>query len=399
MAVTVYLSCLLALLVAGLPQGIKGSLRNQDPGPQPLELKQVFMLFQTQYNRSYSNPEEYAHRLDIFARNLAQAQQLEAEDLGTAEFGVTPFSDLTEEEFGQLYGHQRMAGEAPSVGRKVGSEESGESVPRSCDWRRLKGVISPIRQQKNCNCCWAMATAGNIEALWGIKYNKSVQVSVQELLDCGRCGDGCSGGFVWDAFITVLNNSGLASEKDYPFQGDGNSHKCLAKKYKKVAWIQDFMMLQDNEQTIAWYLATQGPITVTINMKLLQVGKGWEWGEGHLGEVASDSAPLPLQQYQKGVIKATPATCDPRLVNHSVLLVGFGRSNSVAGRRAEGGSSRPHRRRSYPYWILKNSWGAEWGEEGYFRLHRGSNACGITKYPLTARMDLPVKKHPVSCPL
>ncbi|XP_025734452.1 cathepsin W isoform X5 [Callorhinus ursinus] len=356
MAVIVYLSCLLALLVAGLPQGIKGSLRNKDPGPQPLELKQVFMLFQIQYNRSYSNPEEYARRLDIFARNLAHAQQLEAEDLGTAEFGVTPFSDLTEEEFGQLYGHQRMAGEAPSMGRKVGSEESGESLPSSCDWRRLKGIISPIRQQENCNCCWAMATAGNIEALWGIRYNQVVQVSVQELLDCGRCGDGCRGGFVWDAFITVLNNSGLASERDYPFQGDVKPHKCLAKKYKKVAWIQDFIMLQDNEKTIARYLATEGPITVTINMKLLQA------------------------------------------VDHSVLLVGFGRSKSVGGRRAEGGASQPHPRRSIPYWILKNSWGAEWGEEGYFRLHRGSNACGITKYPLTARVDLPVKKRPVSCP-
>ncbi|XP_045631695.1 cathepsin W [Ursus americanus] len=373
MAPTVYLSCLLALSVAGLAQGVKGSLRNQDPGPQPLELKQVFTLFQIQYNRSYSNPEEYARRLDIFARNLAQAQQLEAEDLGTAEFGVTPFSDLTEEEFGQLYGHRRMVGEAPSVGRKVGSEESGESMPPRCDWRKLKGVISPIKRQENCNCCWAMAVAGNVEALWGIRYNRSVQVSVQELLDCGRCGDGCRGGFVWDAFITVLNNSGLASEQDYPFRGNSKPHKCLAKNYKKVAWIQDFIMLEDNEQRIAWYLATQGPITVTINMKL-------------------------LQQYQKGVIKATPATCDPRLVDHSVLLVGFGKSKSVAGRRAEAGSSQPHRRNPMPYWILKNSWGAEWGEKGYFRLHRGSNTCGITKYPLTARVDLPAKKRPVSCP-
>uniref|UniRef100_G1MFZ3 Cathepsin W n=1 Tax=Ailuropoda melanoleuca TaxID=9646 RepID=G1MFZ3_AILME len=353
MAPTVYLSCLLALSVAGLAQGIKGSLRNQDLGPQPLELKQVFTLFQIQYNRSYSNPEEYARRLDIFARNLAQAQQLEAEDLGTAEFGVTPFSDLTEEEFGQLYGHRRMVGEAPSVGRKVGSEESGESMPPRCDWRKLKGVISPIKRQENCNCCWAMAVAGNVEALWGIRYNRSVQVSVQELLDCGRCGDGCRGGFVWDAFLTILNNSGLASEQDYPFRGNSKPHKCLAKNYKKVAWIQDFIMLQDNEQRIAWYLATQGPITVTINMKL-------------------------LQQYQKGVIKATPATCDPRLVDHSVLLVGFGKSKSVAGRRAEGGSSQPHRRNPIPYWILKNSWGADWGEKVSVIYLRGRGRTGLS---------------------
>ncbi|XP_060014578.1 cathepsin W isoform X2 [Lagenorhynchus albirostris] len=375
MSLTVHLSCLLALLVAGLAQGIKSSLRGQDPGPQPLELKEVFTLFQIQYNRSYSHPAEHARRLDIFARNLAKAQQLQEEDLGTAEFGVTPFSDLTEEEFGQLYGHQRVAGEAPSVSQKVGSEEWGQSVPLTCDWRKKAGIISPIRNQQNCNCCWAMAAAGNIEALWAIKYDQSLEVSVQELLDCDRCGNGCKGGFVWDAFITVLNNSGLASDKDYPFKGNSKPHRCQAKKHKKVASIQDFIMLQPCEQSIARYVATQGPITVTINMKL-------------------------LQQYQKGVIKATSTTCDPQLVDHSVLLVGFGKSKSVEGRQAEAISSRshPHPRYSNPYWILKNSWGANWGEEGYFRLHRGSNTCGITKYPLTARVDKPVKKHQVSCP-
>uniref|UniRef100_A0A8C0D1C7 Cathepsin W n=1 Tax=Balaenoptera musculus TaxID=9771 RepID=A0A8C0D1C7_BALMU len=374
MSLTVHLSYLLALLVAGLAQGIKGSLRGQDPGPQPLELKEVFTLFQIRYNRSYSHPAEHARRLDIFARNLAKAQQLQEEDLGTAEFGVTPFSDLTEEEFGQLYGHQRVAGEAPTVSQKVGSEEWGQSVPPTCDWRKKAGIISSIRNQQNCNCCWAMAAAGNIEALWAIKYHQSLEVSVQELLDCDRCGNGC-GRLVWDAFITVLNNSGLASDKDYPFKGNSKTHRCLAKKHKKVAWIQDFIMLQPCEQSIARYLATQGPITVTINMKL-------------------------LQQYQKGVIKATPTTCDPQLVDHSVLLVGFGKSKSVEGRQAEAISSRshPHPRYSIPYWILKNSWGANWGEEGYFRLHRGSNTCGITKYPFTARVDKLVKKHQVSCP-
>ncbi|XP_067604397.1 cathepsin W isoform X3 [Pseudorca crassidens] len=340
MSLTVHLSCLLALLVAGLAQGIKSSLRGQDPGPQPLELKEVFTLFQIQYNRSYSHPAEHARRLDIFARNLAKAQQLQEEDLGTAEFGVTPFSDLTEEEFGQLYGHQRVAGEAPSVSQKVGSEEWGQSVPPTCDWRKKAGIISPIRNQQNCNCCWAMAAAGNIEALWAIKTDQSLEVSVQELLDCDRCGNGCKGGFVWDAFITVLNISGLASDKDYPFMGNSKPHRCQAKKHKKVAWIQDFIMLQPCEQSIAKYLATQGPITVTINMKL-------------------------LQQYQKGVIKATSTTCDPQLVDHSVLLVGFGKSKSVEGRQAEAISSRspPHPRYSIPYWILKNSWGANWGEE------------------------------------
>ncbi|XP_045153216.1 cathepsin W isoform X2 [Echinops telfairi] len=355
------------------PRTPKSRLPERDPkapGPLPQELKEVFTRFQVRYNRSYANPAELARRVDIFARNLARAQQLQDKDLGTAEFGVTPFSDLTEEEFGQMYGHQQVPATALHMSRQVGfGPEAGEKLPPStCDWRKQEYIIKSVRDQKNCNCCWAIAAAGNVEALWAIEQRTSVEVSVQQLVDCDRCGGGCTGGFVWDAFMTVLNYSGLASEKKYPFKGTFKPHQCRANNFKKVAWIRDFIMLQDNEQLIAQYLAIHGPITVTINSKL-------------------------LQQYRKGVIKPTPDTCDPRFVNHSVLLMGFGQTKRTWTETRQGGTQG----RPIPYWILKNSWGPNWGEEGYFRLHRGSNACGITKYPFTARLGKSTVR-PVHCP-
>lgn len=93
------------------------------------------------------------------------------------------------------------------MAKKVKSERWGESVPPTCDWRKVKNIISSIKNQGNCKCCWAMAAADNIQTLWRIKTQQLVDVSVQELLDCDRCGNGCNGGFVWDAYITVLNNS------------------------------------------------------------------------------------------------------------------------------------------------------------------------------------------------
>ncbi|KAM6158128.1 cathepsin W-like [Rhynchocyon petersi] len=369
MAPATLLSCLQALLLAGLLHCPGGFLKAQVPEHQLLELKEAFVLFQTQYNRSYSDPAEYARRLDIFTHNMVQAQKLQEEDLGTAEFGVTPFSDLTEEEFDQVYGHQKAPGGVPNISRTAGPEGWQEPAPPACDWRKAANIIKPIRDQKSCQCCWAIAAAGNIEALWGIKYQQSVEVSVQELIDCARCGN------VWDAYIAVLNNSGLASETEYPFQGDFRAQRCQAQKHKKVAWIQDFIMLQEDEQKIAWYLATEGPITVTINKK-------------------------KLQHYQKGVIKATPATCDPNHVDHSVQLVGFGKTKPALRRQAEVPQAGPQARppRALSYWILKNSWGPSWGEKGYFLLHRGSNTCGITKYPLTARVSKPSRKKSISCP-
>lgn len=93
--------------------------------------------------------------------------------------------------------------------------------------------------------------------------------------------------------------------------------------------------------------------------------------------MAPDSAslPLPLQQYQNGVIKATRTTCDPQYVDHVVLLVGFGKTKSVEGRQAKDISGHSHRH-STPYWILKNSWGANWGEKVSVIL--GQNRAGLS---------------------
>lgn len=115
---------------------------------------------------------------------------------------------------------------------------------------------------------------------------------------------------------------------------------------------------------IAGYLATHGPITVTINMKLLQVGgtggrEGADWSRPWTQFLC----PPPLQGYQKGVIKATHTNCDPQLVDHSVLLVGFGRDKEGIQSGTVSSQARKPRRRWVPYWILKNSWGAEWGEK------------------------------------
>ncbi|XP_051823001.1 cathepsin W isoform X2 [Antechinus flavipes] len=344
------LFCLLGLLATGALAWNTSPTPGQSfhsPLPGTRDLREQFKAFQIQYNKSYPDAAERERRFKIFADNLAQAQQLTEEHQGLAQFGVTQFSDLTEEEFRRLYQPSRPDYSGLRV-KTGGYPRLQRPKARSCDWRKAR-VLTPVRDQKNCNSCWAISAVGNVEALWAIKYQQLFELSVQELLDCRQCGKGCEGGFVWDAYMTILNQSGLAEEQDYPYRPQ-LSKSCQNKE--KRAWIHDFLMLKQEENHMAQYVAENGPITVTINSRL-------------------------LGSYRKGVIKPG-SNCDPEYLDHVVLLVGFGQIHN------------------FTYWILKNSWGSSWGEKGYFRLHRGSNACGITKYPLTALVR--GQNDPMRCP-
>ncbi|XP_038620941.1 cathepsin W-like [Tachyglossus aculeatus] len=327
----------------------------QDYHPQPppatrLELMEKFKEFQLRYNKSYEDQTEHARRFEIFVQNLARARKLQEEDLGTAEFGVTPFSDLSEDEFLSLY--------APRFGMPSGWANRTARGPegplhrRTCDWRK-GGAITPVKNQGSCRSCWAFAAVGNVESLWSLRAgDRLVSLSVQELLDCGRCRDGCQGGYPADAFLTMMFNRGLASDKDYPYKVRARPNGCKANK-SRAAWIRNFITLPQDEKHMVRHLAHHGPVVVSIKMPRLQL-------------------------YVRGVMHPTRHNCNPKAL-HSVLAVGFGFNN---------GSS---------HWILKNSWGPKWGEEGYFRLHLGSNACGIADYPITA--VIPDSKPRVSCPL
>ncbi|KAJ1105936.1 hypothetical protein NDU88_003339 [Pleurodeles waltl] len=339
---------LLALLAAWAISG-KAEATNVQRDLYTVEMG-MFKDFMVAFNKSYGSQNELELRFQIFRKNLAQARRLQVLDQGTAEYGVTQFSDLTDEEF---LGLRRLPKTMPAQTIHVDLNES-HSQQKNCDWRKF-GVPRKIRYQGQCGSCWACAAASNIDYLWEIGGEPRT-VSVQELIDCDNCTsrDGCKGGWVWDAFMTVLRRRGLSSEEEYPYKE--KKGRCKERKGNAAARIHDFAMVEKDETKMAEYVATNGPITVVINS-------------------------TALKAYKKGIIKLEKKECKPSPVNHAVLLVGYGVLKT-------GGKEEP-------YWILQNSWGEEYGEKGYFRLSRGTNMCGITKYPVTAIRN---RRKRVSCP-
>ncbi|XP_073515582.1 cathepsin W-like [Phyllobates terribilis] len=312
------------------------------------ELEQ-FENFIKQFKKVYESPEEYQYRLSVFTENLNAARRLQEEELGTATYGITKFSDLTDEEFTR--NRLTLLDDVPpnDVPPYNMTQLKIEAAPvkRSCDWRKA-GVISKAKDQGTCGSCWAFAAVGNIEAQWGI-LGRPVNLSVQQVLDCSPFEDGCKGGYLWDAYKTVRKQNGLVPECVYPYKGI----KQACQKFNSLKTnIKGFRMLPRNENVMACYVRNSGTIAVGMNA-------------------------IVLKCYQRGVIRRK--SCDRKKLNHAVVLMGFSKGTKL------------------PYWIIKNSWGADWGERGFFRLFFGKNMCGIATYPVSAIVPGSQKKR-IRCP-
>ncbi|XP_025068218.1 cathepsin W-like [Alligator sinensis] len=231
----------------------------------------------------------------------------------------------------------------------------GKPAPPSCDWRKAGAVTCPS-DQRTCGSCWAFAAVANVESLWFIHFKKLYKLSVQEVLDCSGFKDACEGGYPWNAFGTIYR-LGVSTAMSYPYEAQQGT--CRSNQDNVVVRIQGFQTLPSNESQLAAHVATRGPITVIMNSRL-------------------------LQHYRGGIItKHLASSCHPDLLNHVVLIVGYGQEKRI------------------PYWIVKNSHGSDCGEEGYFRIYRGGNACGIAEIPVTATVGQDgdgSTAHPDHCP-
>jgi C1A family cysteine protease len=293
------------------------------------------------YNVSYPTITEYNIRQSIYLKNLIKIAQHNSEN-HTWTMGVNRFADLTGQEFSQQYTgcyHQtRMYNNVVEL--------ESTALPQSVNWT-AEGVVTPVKNQGQCGSCWAFSTTGSTESAWSISKNESVSLSEQQLVDCSNAegNQGCNGGLMDYGFQYIINNHGLTTEDNYPYTAkDGTCNKQKASNV--AANIIGFTDVPPNSELALMTAIARQPVSVAVE--------------------ADQSS---FQMYSSGVMTAT---CGTNL-DHGVLAVGYGTLNNQ------------------DYWIVKNSWGADWGLNGYILLGRGAKygangQCGIQMDPSYPRV-------------
>jgi C1A family cysteine protease len=305
-----------------------------------------FSSFMKKYNKVYT-ADEFHVKFENFKQNLMELERRNHQAHNI--LNVTKFFDMSHAEFRKypcgVDKLQELDNKRPGFVPQLNTEPVPivAPLPTNFDWT-TKGAVTPVKNQEQCGSCWAFSTIGNVEGVHFLAKKKLVSLSEQQEVACSTTDYGCEGGWPFWALTDMLAspyNGQIDTESGYPYtSGDGENGQCefgtndvgaRIKSYKSYCTEQTAAC---NEVTMQSLLITYGPLSVCLDAG-------------------------PMQYYQGGI--DNPTDCDPNAIDHCVTMVGYGVENGT------------------PYWKIKNSWGTDWGESGFYRLIRGTGACGINK--------------------
>ncbi|XP_063376939.1 procathepsin L-like [Cydia fagiglandana] len=299
------------------------------------DAENLFKNYVQEHKKVY-NRREYYERLEIFKETLKDINERNDRFPDTV-FGVNHFADLKPHERAQYHGFKLPSGNRT----KAVLPDLPEVTATELDWRK-KDAVTHVKNQGRCGSCYIFSAVGEIEGQYAIKHKQCLAFSEGQALDCLERAS-CGGGTMHEVFQALaIKMEKLEKEGDYPYKD--MKKKCREDKSKGVALVLDGKeVVVPDEEVLKKLLSNYGPLTVGIS--------------------ASDFA-----FYEKGILE--PNQCKGQSVDHGVVLVGYGEENGKQ------------------YWLIKNSWGKDWGEEGYVRLRRGVNACQMgTGYTATCHVE------------
>jgi len=295
----------------------------------------IFSAWKGQYNKVYSTAEEEAIRFENFKLSMDRILSRNA-DSQTKSFGFTKFSDLSPEEFKSMYLGYNRPEVYPAV--EVYENDVPIEAPQTFDWRS-QNKVTPVKNQEQCGSCWAFSTVENVESIYCVTKNMDCTsfspLSPQQIVDCDNTDQGCNGGDPPTAYQYIISAGGLETDANYPYTAqDGNCNFVQSEVSVSISSFK-YATQSSDETAMMNALVSWGPLSICVDAE-------------------------PWQDYTGGVLMAS--SCDTQL-DHCVQLVGYDLTAST------------------PFWIVRNSWGTDWGENGYIRLQYGQDTCGCADEP------------------
>jgi len=387
------------------------------------EIHSLFKKFQDDYH-TYEDEDKEATRLEIFKSNLKVIDALNRQN-PIALFGITEATDQTEEERANRrmsskwsnYGSMKASlptemveaakmGPAAVMGKKFNSEIAESDIPsqvettsdkdfsagqlpwaseddcaacelypelsnynlahtpENFDWREL-GAVTSVKNQKYCGACWTFSTAGDVEGTHYLATGNLTSFSEQQLVACDSENYGCDGGWMYKAMQYLAKIGIMVSAEAYPYKGIYMDYEKPTPTCDKellnnkleghgvdTAHVGGFQMVamgEEYEELMKVYLTKNGPLSVAVNAN----------GMDYYVHGITGCETIAGSDYCEAGSIDDHTPCDPEELDHGVLVVGYGVQEGTE------------------YWVIKNSWAETWGEDGYYRLIRGSDHCGI----------------------
>jgi C1A family cysteine protease len=301
----------------------------------------LFDAWSTQHSKKYADQTEAAYRYGVWRQNLEFIRDHNSQGKSWT-LGMNQFGDQTPEEFSALFKASRAAAarEGPHAHNKHARTLKAKTLPTSWDWR-AHGAVNAVQNQGQCGSCWAFTAGDAVSGFWALKTGIAVfPVSVEQIVDCSSAqgNQGCNGGLITAAFDYVIANNGLCDWQEYQYTaGQGTPSNCAASNCTNVATIKSYANVPVGDETTLMTALSYGPVSTAV-------------------EASAQS----FQFYTSGVIDDPQCGTD---IDHGLTAIGWG-TDATLGK---------------PYWLSRNMWGTSWGENGYVRLVRGKNMCGIAQ--------------------
>jgi len=303
------------------------------PSRLTLTQAQQFDEYTRFWNKTYSAIERRA-RFENFKMNAGKIAQMNAQTKARgygATFGFTKFSDWSEREQRSLNGFVRSENRPPRVLDSSAFlwKRAGQQAPsQPIDWV-AKGKTTPVKDQGQCGSCWAFSTTETVESAILMANKKVVPLAPQEIVDCDSSDSGCNGGDPQEALGWVKQQGGLDTEACYPYTAQDGT--CASSQCTPAGNVKTVIPISGSEDQMYQALSQYGPLSICAD------ASSWS-------------------NYNGGILTADQCGSD---VDHAIQLTGYSPS--------QGG-----------YWIVRNSWGTDWGQNGFIYLQYGQNTCDCT---------------------